>query len=593
MPTENKTNSVFRALADVFTLSEHSRFFDILTQRLSEILAVEHVLICRIDEETQTAIARSFYSQGKHFSGVSYSLAGTPCETVSEHEACMYASDVASKFPDDEMLVELNIDSYFGFPILDREGNKLGLIAIMANKPFSDTELCREVMRIAGAQVAAELNRRNNEQRVHELAYTDPVTGAPNRTAFMQRIDTEIANADTTGEGLSLLIVNIRRFKEVNDAYSHGVGDALLAAVAKRLRDFVEDKDFIARFSSDEFGVLIPKMQQKSLPQAIEKIKAAFHEPITAAEQTFNVEVRLGAAHYPSDSTLLGSLLQRASIALNHARSVTTHSRIYDSSMSQQLLNEQHMLERLTLALTNETLELYYQPQFDARTGELCGAEALCRWNDEELGSVSPIEFIHLAEERGLIHALGDWVVRKAVDQIKEWLTKYERFEGTLSVNISARQFDDPFMANYLIDKVSELPRGIFSVELTESIMMRNPKHGMQQLKRLKDEGIVIAVDDFGTGYSSLSYLTQFPISLLKIDRSFIQYMQPGNHQHSIVMTIIAMAKALGLDTIAEGVETEEQELLLKEMGCFCMQGFLRGKPVPAEEFAQHWLRAK
>ncbi|EGN75031.1 diguanylate cyclase (GGDEF) domain-containing protein [Idiomarina sp. A28L] len=590
MPSNNVTNSVFQGLADVFTMSEQEEFFDILTQRLSVILCVEHVLIARVEEHGKTASVRSFFSNGQHSENINYPLAGTPCEKVSAREACVYPSKVAAAFPEDKMLVELGIESYLGFPIIDRKGNKLGLIAIMANTPIEDTELCREVLRITGAQIGSELQRRTNERRVQELAYTDPVTGAPNRTAFMQQIENEINKADANQEGLSLLVVNIRRFKEVNDTYSHGVGDALLAAVAERLREFLQEKDFVARFSSDEFGVLLPAVRPGLLPQAIENIKAAFHEPLLAGDRLFNVSVRIGAAHYPSDSTMPGSLLQRASIALNHARTVTTQSRIYDDSMSQELLNEQHMLERLKLALQEETLELYYQPQFDVRTGELCGAEALCRWNDAELGAVSPLQFIALAEDRGLIHLLGDWVVRTAVAQLKSWLRDYKTFQGTLSVNISARQFDDPFMANYLIDKVSELPRGIFAVELTESIMMRNPHQGMQQLKRLHDNGFIIAVDDFGTGYSSLSYLSQFPISVLKIDRSFIQYMQPGNHQHSIVVTILAMANALGLDTVAEGVETVEQERLLKDMGCYCMQGFLRGKPVPAEEFAKLWL---
>ena len=184
-------------------------------------------------------------------------------------------------------------------------------------------------------------------------------------------------------------------------------------------------------------------------------------------------------------------------------------------------------------------------------------------------------------------------MVREAIAQLQDWLTHYDGFTGTLSVNISALQFEDPYMANFLIEKTSNLPKGVFALELTESIMMQNPQQGMKQLQRLQDNGISIAVDDFGTGYSSLSYLTQFPISVLKIDRTFIQKMHPGNHQHAIVTTIIAMAEALGLDTVAEGVETPEQEAMLKALGCFCMQGFLRGKPVPANEFAERWLQPK
>ncbi|RUO22242.1 histidine kinase [Aliidiomarina iranensis] len=593
MISDSDKNAVFRALADVFTFSEDTDFFDILSQRLAEILSVQHVVISRVDGETQMAYAHSFFSNGQHIAGVEYSLSGTPCEQVSSQTACHYVTNAAHDFPDDQMLVDLQVDSYMGYPLLDRQGDKYGLIAIMADKPFLDADLCLEVLRISGAQVAAELHRRSNESRMHELAFTDPVTGIANRTAFMHRIDREKKHADEKGEGLCLLVVNIRRFKEINDAHSHYVGDLLLAAVAERLSNTLSEQDFIARFSSDEFGILMPCTAENELPEAIERVKLAFSEPLDTGERLFGVEVRIGAAHYPSTTPEVSTLLQRASIALNHARHIASHSRIYDSSMSQQLLDEQQMLERLKLAINEEKLSLYYQPQFDVRTGKLCGAEALCRWHDEELGNVPPMQFIQLAEERGLIYSLGNWVVREAITQLQDWLTHYDGFAGTLSVNISALQFEDPYMANYLIEKTSDLPKGVFALELTESIMMQNPQHGMKQLQRLQDSGIGIAVDDFGTGYSSLSYLTQFPISVLKIDRTFIQKMYPGNHQHAIVTTIIAMAEALGLDTVAEGVETPEQEATLKALGCFCMQGFLRGKPVPANEFAERWLQPK
>lgn len=594
MHMEASTNEVFRALADTFSFSEQEHFFELICEQLAEILAVDHVLLARVKPDELVAKTIAFYSNGQHHGEIEYSLTGTPCATINEQNACLYNGGVAEQFPNDAMLADIGVESYIGFPLINRQGKKLGLIALMYNQTINNPELAIEVLRVTGSFLATEMQRREHEHKIADIAFTDLVSGLPNRISFIHRVDAAIEKAQLTQQTLSVLMINIRRFKEVNDTYNHAVGDALLKAVGQRLVEYVDIGSCVARFSSDEFGILLPQTNAAQLPQAIENVKSAFFEPVQVDSRNFSVQVVVGAANYSAlDRQQIAhgissdGLLQRASIALEHARTAATQSRIYDVSMSEALLTEQHMLERLQLAIANETLLLYYQPQFDIDTGKLRGAEALCRWYDEELGWVSPMQFIPLAEERGLIHELGDWVMRKAVHQLHDWLPNYH---GYLSVNISARQFDDPYMADYLIEQTRSLPKGRLVVELTESIMMGKSVQALRQFQRISDHGISIAVDDFGTGFSSLAYLTQFPISMLKIDRSFVQNLASGAHEYTIAATIIAMAKALNLSTVAEGVETAEQEVMLANLGCNRTQGFLRGKPVAAEEFAARWF---
>lgn len=221
------------------------------------------------------------------------------------------------------------------------------------------------------------------------------------------------------------------------------------------------------------------------------------------------------------------------------------------------------------------------------------GAEALCRWTDERWGAVSPVEFIALAEERGLIRELGDWVVRTTTQQLREWLDAGFEFPGVLAINVSAQQLDSPYLVDYFIKSTQDIPSHHLGIEVTESVMMRSPERAMRLLQKLQDRGISIAIDDFGTGYSSLSYLSRFPVNTLKIDRSFVSKLPDDAHNTSLVSTILAMAKNLKLTAVAEGVETQAQADMLKELGCQYVQGFMYGKPLPADVFSQTWLKRK
>ncbi|TRW49940.1 bifunctional diguanylate cyclase/phosphodiesterase [Aliidiomarina halalkaliphila] len=593
LPTSSglQAGDVFRQLADIFTFVGDDNFFDRLTQCIATILGVDYVLCARIEDFRQVSVPVSFYTPRGHQQAPHYVLAGTPCERVRGQDTCYFSEGVAAQFPSDTMLSDLGVDSYMGYAIMNRSGKKLGLICIMHSQTLENESIARDVLRMCGAQIGVEMQRQASLGQISQLAYQDVVTGLPNRAAFTEKLNNELYESMRSDEPLSLLVLDLRRFKEINDLHGHEVGDAVLALTAKRLKGFIENGEYLARYGSDEFGILMPGLGGSDLPLAIERVKSAFHEPIKVnSKLSVFVEVNVGAAQYPGESESGGTLFQHASIALEHAKRVSTRSRIYDASMGEFLQQKQSKIERLGQAIRNEGLALYYQPQFDLYTGELIGAEALCRWDDEVWGQVSPVEFIALAEERGLIRELGDWVVRNASAQLREWNKDKDRFTGVLSINVSAQQFDSPYLVDYFLNSTKDIPTERLGIEITESIMMRYPEQAMKLLARLRERGYSISIDDFGTGFSSLSYLSRFPLSALKIDRSFVSAITTDKHNMSIVSTIIAMAKNLKMNVVAEGVETEEQAELLRNLGCHSVQGYLYGKPVSAREFEQAWL---
>ncbi|WP_194755472.1 putative bifunctional diguanylate cyclase/phosphodiesterase [Aliidiomarina indica] len=582
---------VFRQLADIFTLVGDDNFFDRLTQCVAQILHVDFVLCARLDDFRHQSVPMSFYTPRGHQQASAYALAGTPCETVRGQDTCYFAESVAEQFPSDTLLSDLGVESYMGYAILNRAGKKLGLICIMHSETLTNESVARDVLRMCGAQIGVELERQASLKQISNLAYQDGVTGLPNRVAFTEKLNSELYEAMRSTEVLSLLVLDLRRFKEINDLHGHDIGDSVLALAARRLQSFTQQGEYLARFGSDEFAILMPGLGGVDLPLAIERVKSAFHEPIRVnSKLSIYVEVNVGAAQYPGESESGGTLFQHASIALEHAKRVATRSRIYDASMGQFLQQKQSKLQRLAEAIRNDGLNLHYQPQFDLTTGELIGAEALCRWHDEVWGQISPMEFIALAEERGLIRDLGDWVVRTASEQLRTWIKESRNFKGVLSINVSAQQFDSPYLVDHFLRSTHDIPPEQLGIEITESIMMRYPEQAMKLLGRLRDRGYSISIDDFGTGFSSLSYLTRFPLSALKIDRSFVTALTTDHHDSTIVSTIIAMAKNLKMTVVAEGVETEEQAQVLRDLGCQHVQGFMYGKPVSAEEFEQRWL---
>ncbi|RJG14302.1 EAL domain-containing protein [Pseudomonas cavernicola] len=435
--------------------------------------------------------------------------------------------------------------------------------------------------------------RKASEQRIHRLAYYDALTHLPNRTLFQDRLHTALQHAERHQEWVVLMFLDLDRFKPINDSLGHAAGDRMLKDVALRLAACVDEDDTVARMGGDEFTLLLQPRgtREGALNRAIhvaEQILSSLAQPFILEGREFFVTASIGIALSPQDGNELSQLMKNADTAMYHAKERGKNNfQFYQAAMNATALERLELESDLRHALEQQQFVLYYQPQFSGNGKRLTGVEALLRWRHPRRGLVAPAEFIPVLEELGLVVQVGDWVLAEACRQLKAWHHAKVRVPK-VSVNLSARQFAEGQLglriASILED--SGIPPACLELELTESILMRDVDETMQILAGFKRLGLSIAVDDFGTGYSSLNYLKQFPIDVLKIDRSFVDGLPAGEQDAQIARAIIAMAHSLNLAVIAEGVETQEQLDFLREHECDEVQGYLFGKPMTANQFA-------
>jgi diguanylate cyclase (GGDEF)-like protein len=415
----------------------------------------------------------------------------------------------------------------------------------------------------------------------------DALTDLPNRVLLLDRLGREIAHAERDGHRFAVLLLDLDRFKLINDTLGHGAGDQLLIHVARRLSGAVREVDTVARTGGDEFLVLIADTRDQSdLAAVAAKIGKALGEPLNVNGTELHTSASIGISVYPLDATNADSLIARADEAMYCAKQRGRNAfQFFNLSMSVFSHERLDLENDLRRALSMNQLEVHYQPKSDVVTGRISSVEALLRWRHPVRGSVSPSEFIPLAEENGLILSIGEWVLREACRQASEW-----RHAGLpfirIAVNVSPVQFRE---SNFLQTVQTalldfDLEPQYLEIELTETTVMDNAEGSVAILEQLSRMGIVVSIDDFGTGYSSMSYLRRFPIDKLKIDRSFISELTTNAADASIVQAIISLAHGLRLKVVAEGVETEEQLELLRELGCDQYQGFYRSAAVPAAE---------
>lgn len=434
--------------------------------------------------------------------------------------------------------------------------------------------------------------RKASEQRIHRLAYYDALTHLPNRTLFQDRLHTALQSAERQKSWVVLMFLDLDRFKPINDSLGHAAGDRMLKEMATRLLGCVAEDDTVARMGGDEFTLLLqPRVNREmALNRAIhvaEQILASLVRPFVLEGREFFVTASIGIALSPQDGNELSQLMKNADTAMYHAKERGKNNfQFYQADMNASALERLELESDLRHALDQNEFVLYYQPQFSGDGKRLTGAEALLRWRHPRRGLVPPGDFIPVLEELGLVVDVGDWVIGEACRQLKTWHQNKVRVPK-VSVNISARQFSDGQLGTRIatILKDTGLPPACLELELTESILMREVNEAMHILDSLKNLGLSIAVDDFGTGYSSLNYLKQFPIDVLKIDRTFVDGLPSGEQDAQIARAIIAMAHSLNLAVIAEGVETHEQLDFLREHGCDEVQGYLFGRPMPAHRF--------
>jgi diguanylate cyclase (GGDEF)-like protein/PAS domain S-box-containing protein len=432
--------------------------------------------------------------------------------------------------------------------------------------------------------------RKITEQRVHHVAQHDVLTGLPNRSLLQDRLGQAVAYATRSGHPVWVMLIDLDRFKYVNDSMGHKAGDVLLMTVAARLRGSLRDTDTVARLSGDEFVVILSQHEDQPLSSDIvQRVMDSVAQPVMLGPKEFFVTCSIGVAAYPSDGTPAESLIEHADIAMYCAKKAGRNNfQFYTPAMNEESLERVRIESALRNALERNELVLHYQPQVDLKTGQIVGMEALIRWKHPELGMVPPSRFVGVAEDTGLIVPIGAWVMRTACAQNKAW---QDAGLGRLrvAVNLSARQFS----ATELLPGIEQVLRdtgldpSCLELELTESLFMSDVTPAVELLHRMKALGIKLSIDDFGTGYSSFSYLSRFPIDVLKIDRSFVNDITHDANDAAIVASIIALAHNLRLSVIAEGVETAEQLDYLRHQGCDEMQGYYFSRPLPAQEFEQ------
>ncbi|MEN3111954.1 PAS domain S-box protein [Uliginosibacterium paludis] len=425
-----------------------------------------------------------------------------------------------------------------------------------------------------------------SQERINYLAHYDVLTDIPNRTLFADRLRHAVQNAARGPHRLALIFIDIDNFKQVNDTLGHTAGDALLCIVAERIKASTRQSDTVGRLGGDEFLVLIENVEQQlGFMQVAQKILEALSTPMNVGFGDFCISASMGIACYPEDGQDAGSLLKNADLAMYRAKaSGKNQIHFYDAEMSASLVERMALQTELHQALDAGALQLHYQPVVDVKTRRCAGVEALVRWHHEIRGWVPPAKFIPAAEESALIHPLGAWVLRTACLQMKRWQDAGIAL-SFMAVNVSGKQImqaDFVALAQQILFETGCDP-ALITLELTESFVMHESREAIQRLERLRTLGFGIAIDDFGTGYSSLAYLKRLPVSKLKLDRSFVCDIPGDNNDAAIARAVLKLGESVGLDVVAEGVETEAQHRFLLDEGCRFSQGYLYSRPVDAE----------
>ncbi|MDO9417218.1 sensor domain-containing protein [Pararhizobium sp.] len=489
-----------------------------------------------------------------------------------------------------DVALSYGLISCWSTPIRSYEGEVLGTFALYSGAAGAPSPLDQELVAMATHIAGIAIERKRAEDRIRFMAHHDALTGLPNRVDFEDRIDLSIRAAMRRERSVTLAYLDLDHFKLVNDSLGHQAGDQLLQIVAQRMQSCVRKSDSVVRLGGDEFAILIADQPRGGQPaiRRLEAIRSAIAAPMSIAGRSLQVSCSMGVAHYPQDGKSANELLANADSAMYRAKHTGRNNlQAFSAEMMTKAQERFLRQEELRGAVARSEFELFYQPQLDLATGRVFAAESLLRWQHPDRGIVSPAEFISLAEETGLIVQIGDWALHAACHQNMVW-QKAGLPKIAVSVNVSARQFMEKNWVERVAHALEEsgLDARYLELELTESLIMQDVHKAVATMHELEALGVRLAIDDFGTGYSSLSALKSFPVSRLKIDRSFVEGLPADEDDQVIATAIISLARQLKLKVIAEGVETADQVDFLTKSGCDEIQGYFLSRPLPAEQLA-------
>lgn len=595
--TERKRLEIAMAAAAAESASSPD-FFLTLLSALAEAVGASQALIGLIDATNPSLMHTHTYFKNHDIkNNFSYSLEQAACQQTLEQNVYAIQQNAQQLFPDCDFFKTEKIESYIGVALKNSQGQQIGVLVLLNETPMIFSGQIRALISIYAGRIADELGRVRNEEKIYSLAFYDPLTQLPNRRMLLDRLSQTLAANERTQHCGALLFIDLDHFKTLNDTRGHEVGDQLLIAVADRINKSIRHTDTAARLGGDEFVVLYtnldPNLEKaaKEMEHIGELLRQALSQPYSLNNHMYYSTPSIGINLFDSTAKSVDTVLRHADMAMYQAKNAGRNAlRFFDPAM-QALVEARALLEdelRRVLPLKNQLVS-YYQVQMD-HTDQPVGAEVLLRWLHPQRGMISPVEFIPMAEETGLIVQIGRAVLENACEQLKTWSMDPVLKNLSLAVNVSAKQFRQTEFVEEV--KAVVMSSGInpnqLKLELTESLVLDNVDESIQKMQALKTIGVGFSMDDFGTGYSSLSYLKRLPLDQLKIDQSFVRDITLDPNDAVIVQTIIAMARSLGLQVIAEGVETLDQKDFLELHGCSTYQGFYFGRPMPIHEFENY-----
>lgn len=584
-------------ISHALSVKRSVNFFESLVDKLTMSLGVDYALIGQVQSskrggnQLQTLAVSC---KGQTVENFTLSLAGTPCENINHRSSSCYSRRVRERFPSDPLLRKYHIEAYACVPLLDANEHVIGLIILLSKTPFHDEFLVKSVLDLFSIRASLELERKHYEEKMRQLAYQDELTGLPNRNRLMEHLDQAIAHAQQQDQLVALLFVDMDRFSRINEAEGYDNGDMLLQQVAHRLISYSAEGEYIARIYGDKFGIVLTGIvNQQEITRKAETVLDLLKKPFFVQHNEYFLQASIGISVYPLNGEQGRQLFKLADQALSNAKKHFGNTYQYYSSLDNMNISEYVTLEqKLHKALEFNQFELHFQPQLNIHDKHIVGWEALLRWYDPQSGYISPQTFIPLIEDLGLIIPIGYWVIEQACDQLK----RFERLgmdKAHMMINLSPHQLlqhNFVEMVREIIEKKQVDPARI-GFEITENISLFGVQSALNVLCNLKQLGVKVAIDDFGKGYSSFSYLKQFPIDIVKIDRSFVKDINADQYSLAICRSIIDVCHSLNFTVLAEGVERPEQLEVLDELGCSNFQGFLYSKPLPAHEAEGYMMR--